>query len=95
MNIEQAHMEISKERFLELMANRPDADPKTVAVVAISQADDFAKFYSQYGYKPDKPESQSTIRRTPKTKGCKACFGSGGKPVDPCRVCGGSGKVPA
>ena len=29
-----------------------------------------------------------------KTKGCKACFGSGGKVNAPCKVCHGTGKVP-
>lgn len=28
-----------------------------------------------------------------KTKGCMACFGSGGKKSNPCTVCGGTGKV--
>ncbi len=26
-------------------------------------------------------------------EGCRACFGSGGKRIDPCLVCGGTGKV--
>jgi len=26
-------------------------------------------------------------------KGCRACHGSGGKRSDPCKVCGGTGKV--
>lgn len=30
----------------------------------------------------------------PKLKGCRACFGSGGKRLAPCDVCNGSGKVP-
>lgn len=88
-------MEVAKERFLELMAITPSADPKTVAVVAISQADAFAQFYTQYGYKPAAPEAESTLGRRQKTKGCKACFGSGGKPIDPCKVCHGEGRVPA
>jgi len=95
MNIEQAHIEIAKERFLEIMAINPGSDAKTVAVVAITQADDFAQFYRQYGYKPQPVEPESTLGRRAKTKGCKACFGSGGKPIDPCKVCHGEGRVPA
>lgn len=30
----------------------------------------------------------------PKLKGCRECFGSGGKRLAPCNVCNGSGKVP-
>ena len=90
MNIAQAHLDISRERFLELMAENPAADPQTVAVIATSQADKFAEVYAQYGYKPAEPAPVSK-----KTKGCKACFGSGGKPIDPCKVCGGTGKVSA
>ena len=26
-------------------------------------------------------------------EGCRACFGSGGKRIDPCNVCNGTGKV--
>jgi hypothetical protein len=90
MNIAQAHLDIARERFLEMMAENPSADPQTVAIVATSQADKFAAVYEQYGYKP--VEQAPTGK---KTKGCKACFGSGGKPIDPCKVCGGTGKVPA
>lgn len=90
MSIAQAHLDIARERFLELMAETPAADPQTVAIVAIDQADKFAAMYSQYGYKPVEHTQSSK-----KTKGCKACFGSGGKPIDPCKVCGGTGKVAA
>jgi hypothetical protein len=27
--------------------------------------------------------------------GCKACYGSGGKQLSPCKKCNGTGKVPA
>lgn len=94
MSIAQAHLDIARERFLELMAVNPAADVKTAAIVAIDQADKFAEAYGQYGYKPAELAAVATAA-TKKTKGCKACFGSGGKPVDPCKVCGGTGKVPA
>jgi hypothetical protein len=91
MSIAQAHLEIARERFLELMAENPAADPQAVAIVAIDQADKFAASYAQYGYKP----AESGPVRAKKTKGCKACFGSGGKVGSPCDVCGGTGKVAA
>jgi hypothetical protein len=90
MSIAQAHLDIARERFLELMAENPAADPQTVAIVATSQADKFAEVYAQYGYKLVEPAPRST-----KTKGCKACFGSGGKVGSPCSVCSGTGKVAA
>jgi hypothetical protein len=33
------------------------------------------------------------IATAAKTKGCRVCFGSGGKKSNPCVVCGGTGRV--
>lgn len=82
------HMHIARERFLDLMAGNRSADPKAAAIMAIDQADKFMAAYVQYGPKNDAPAAA-------KLKGCKACHGSGGKRNDPCKVCGGTGKVPA
>ncbi len=84
MSIEQTHQEIARERFLELMAAYPNGEPSQAAVTAIEQADSFVAAY------------RALRDPTPaKLKGCKQCFGSGGKVGNPCRSCGGSGKVPA
>lgn len=90
MNIAQAHLDIARERFLELMAANPAAEARAAAVAAIEQADEFAEAYSVLGCKQ---VEQATVSK--KTKGCKACFGSGGKPIDPCKVCSGTGRVAA
>lgn len=73
--------------FLEMMAEDPIADPKTVASLAIMQADAFSSAYIAWGWKQAAPE-------VTRLRGCRACYGSGGKLKDPCKVCGGTGKVP-
>lgn len=87
MSNEAVHREIAKERFLEMMAQEPNSDPVTAAVLAIEHADTFATAYAACG--PVDTAAQKTL------KGCKACFGSGGKANSPCRACAGTGKVPA
>jgi DnaJ-class molecular chaperone len=37
---------------------------------------------------------QSTTKPKKTEKGCRACFGSGGKRADPCKICNGTGRVP-
>ena len=80
--ITQAHLDIARERFLEMMAAHPAGDPAQTAVFAIEQADEFINAYKAI-----------VEPRATKLKGCKQCFGSGGKTGNPCRSCGGSGKV--
>lgn len=80
--ITQAHLDIARERFLEMMAACPSSDPAQAAVFAIEQADDFVSAYKAIA-----------DVGAPKLKGCKQCFGSGGKTSNPCRSCGGTGKV--
>jgi DnaJ-class molecular chaperone len=87
MEQQALHREIAKERFLELMAQSPDSDSKMAAVIAIEQANAFLSAYSAIGVQYSAPAK--------KEKGCKACFGSGGKVGQPCNVCHGNGKVPA
>ena len=86
MSLAQVHLEIARERFLELMAAAPAGAPTSAAVSAIEQATEFVTAYRNW-----------TVIETPeaprKLKGCKQCFGSGGKINAPCRSCGGSGKV--
>lgn len=79
------HFEIAKERFLEMMATHPNGDARGTAVVAIEQADEFMNAYSALRIEPDSPQI--------KMRGCRACYGSGGKVGHPCKTCGGSGKV--
>jgi hypothetical protein len=88
VSLAQAHLEIARERFLELMAQNPNAEARGAAVQAIEQADEFIGAYRAIGA-PDE------VAAAKKLKGCRACYGSGGKPTDPCKVCHGTGKVPA
>jgi DnaJ-class molecular chaperone len=77
-----AHLEIAKERFLDLLSNGISAP--CAAMMAITDADAFMSSYSKHA-----PQSNRS------TVGCRACHGSGGKRAAPCKVCGGTGKVPA
>lgn len=89
MNIAQTHLDISRERFLELMADGRIAKAEA-AIIAIREADEFIGVYEEIGYKPAE-QAPERVR----FKGCKACYGSGGKVGNPCAKCGGSGKVVA
>lgn len=82
----QMHLEIAKERFLEIMANEPNVDPSGAAITSIEQADAFVQAYRAIG--PAEEAGQK------KLKGCSQCFGSGGRGKG-CKVCGGTGKVEA
>lgn len=82
MSIEQSHLDIARERFLTLMAAHPNGDPSQTAAFAIDQADEFVQAYKVL----------ANVEPV-KLKGCKQCFGSGGKAGNPCRSCDGSGKV--
>ena len=62
-----AHIEIARERFLDLIAEGVDA--RAAAIAAIECADVFDAEYSKRWIKPTE------------TIGCKSCFGSGGKLV--------------
>lgn len=97
MNIAQAHLDIAKERFLELMVEDPKRDIGAAVDLAIMQANIFDEKYRQtsYGYVPQALAYGEVVSQQKKMKGCKACFGSGGKVGMPCQICGGSGKVPA
>lgn len=83
-----AHFEIAKERFLDLMANQSGAtlaDTRLAAELAITDADEFMAAYSKHG--PRAPAAPLV--------GCRACHGSGGKRSAPCKTCSGTGKVSA
>lgn len=96
MSLMQAHLEIAKERFLEMMAEQPGRNPQIAAAEAIAQADEFDTEYRKHGYAPAETLMYGQpVSNQKKLKGCRACYGSGGKHGDPCKACGGTGKVPA
>ena len=82
------HMHIARERFLELMAADPGCGAEYAAVKAIEDADAFMRAYSVLW--DQREQAAGGI----KWKGCKACHGSGGKTLSPCKTCCGTGKVP-
>lgn len=87
MSIAQTHLDIARERFLEMLAQHPNADVQGAAVAAIEQADAFMHAYRVLVPAESAPPA--------KLKGCRACYGSGGKHGDPCKSCAGTGKVTA
>jgi DnaJ-class molecular chaperone len=80
------HADIARELFLEYMAQQP-GNAQEAARAAIEGADTFIEAYAKRGAVADEPAAPK------KLKGCKACFGSGGKVGMPCKVCAGTGKV--
>ena len=81
------HADVARELFLEYMVQQP-GNAKEAALAAIEGADTFIEVYA--ARTPTLPFGELVKKQ----KGCGACFGSGGKIGQPCRVCGGSGKVP-
>jgi hypothetical protein len=81
------HLEIAKERFLDMMATDRGSAIEHIAEHAINQADAFMAEYAKHQSAP----FATAMERT--TKGCPKCFGSGGKISRPCKNCNGSGKV--
>lgn len=85
------HEEIAKERYLDRLANSPSTNRAAAAAAAIEDATAFVLEYSSW-----KASEQAASREfSPATKGCPACFGSGGKKAAPCEVCGGTGRIAA
>lgn len=82
------HADIARELYIEYVINQP-GNEACAATAAISAADIFIQEYAMRT--PVMPAGDLTVKQ----KGCGACFGSGGKIGKPCRVCAGSGKVPA
>lgn len=84
MNI---HEEIAKERYLDMMAaGTPPAD---AARQAIEDATAFIYAYHTWRVAEQKKAKAFVAQ----SKGCPACFGSGGKKASPCATCGGTGRV--
>jgi hypothetical protein len=79
------HADIARELYLEYMVQQPGS-AREAARAAIEGADIFVEEYA--ARTPDDPASKSK-----KLKGCRACYGSGGKIGVPCKVCKGVGKV--
>lgn len=86
------HLDIAKERFLDLVADGVQSDK--AAANAISDANAFASAYGKWERSSIKPASAPPAT-VPPMRGCRACYGSGGKRSNPCKACGGSGKVRA
>ncbi|MEN6401133.1 MAG: hypothetical protein ABFD94_04255 [Armatimonadia bacterium] len=79
--------EIAKERFLDMTANGTSAEQ--AAVEAVDAADILIRTLAN-----TQPVKFNEAYRG-QTKGCPACFGSGGKRRSPCQECNGTGKVAA
>ena len=88
MSSNETLLYVARERFLDIMASHQQ-DPAAAADTAIKQAEMFMS-------KLNLAEARNhPFAKTVALKGCPKCFGSGGKRNQPCKYCGGSGKVPA
>lgn len=84
--------EIAKERFLDILHRNPDMSSGNAAVLAVAGADALMKELQRVAHISTE---SITATATGLRKACKACYGSGGKILQPCEVCNGSGKVKA
>lgn len=75
--------EVAKERFLDMCAQNKGIVIEVIAASAVKQADALVAALG----------AQAASLPRPVMKGCKSCFGSGGKTNQPCRDCKGTGKV--
>lgn len=78
------HEEIAKARFLALREEQL-ATPQEAVDRAIKEATVFTNAYAAW--------RRAEAAESAKFRGCKACFGSGGKKASPCAVCNGTGQV--
>jgi len=81
------HADVARELFLDYVAQQPGAI-REAARAAIESADIFIEEYA--ARTPVLPASEIVKKQ----KGCRTCFGSGGKIGQPCKVCLGTGKLP-
>lgn len=82
------HADIARELFLDYMTQQP-GNAQAAAEAAIAGADTFIEAYAAR----EKPYMVHESQAPKKLKGCKICFGSGGKVGAPCKACNGVGKV--
>jgi DnaJ-class molecular chaperone len=81
------HADVARELFLEYVIQQPGS-VKEAARAAIEGANIFIEEYAA------RTPISATVEHA-RMKGCRVCFGSGGKVGKPCKACGGTGKVPA
>ena len=75
--------------FIDMINGNAKISINRVEEMALSAQSYASMFYSKVQEPIENPDASVTYR----TKGCRACYGSGGKANKPCKVCGGSGKV--
>jgi hypothetical protein len=80
--------QLAETLFIEMINGKPNLSMNDVDEMAISSLQYASMFYSKV-----QDSVEKTVPVTYRLKGCKACFGSGGKHNSPCKACGGSGKV--
>lgn len=83
--------ELAETLFIDMVNGNAKLSMNEVEEMAISSLQYATMFFSKVQDSIEKTDVPVTY----KMKGCKKCFGSGGKLDNPCRVCRGSGKVKA
>lgn len=81
--LKELHADVAKELYLDMMAGGV-LSAGDCASNSIREADVFIGCLLQSRYQ--------AVEQA-KTKGCAACYGSGGKRNKPCVACNGSGRV--
>lgn len=81
--------ELAETLFIDMVDGRSNLSMNDVEEMATSSLQYASMFYSKVHDSADKDATPVTYR----VKGCRACYGSGGKASKPCKTCGGTGKV--
>ncbi len=89
MDYTQFRAEVAKEIFLDAVDSR-----QTKTLPDVEKAAIFSVVCADYLIKALGGDSSDIVTIEPaKHKGCRACYGSGGKADAPCKKCKGTGKV--
>lgn len=83
-----SNQSLAETLFVDMVNGNSKLSMNEVEEMALS-AIAFSKLFTLKVSAEDMVDKPVTYR----TKGCRACYGSGGKVGDPCRACNGSGKV--
>lgn len=88
--MDSSTLQMAEKIFLDFVDGNPSLSEANYESLACKSVEVASAFYAAVVKMAELPQS---LPAALKMKGCKACFGSGGKVGQPCKVCGGAGKV--
>lgn len=81
--------DLAERLFIDMVNGQHDLSMNEIEDMTMGALQYASMFYSKVQEAAEKSDAP-VVRRM---RGCKACYGSGGKSASPCRQCGGTGKV--